>query len=396
MAQELQHCSPKNKNKNITCFSIGSLVKIAKAYNKQFEDKIDLSSYNFNISRKRKKKKHSSIDHNEKNRIKLWKEIQSKFSNFIPCNKDYCIFKNSKVRDMPIKELEKDFRPEMPEKWLENPKEWLSTVDILKVMEQYVVANDDFAFMGPVPIDFDHEFSFGRCVSNELCKINLEKLYNRGIRRIGVIFNLDPHYKGGSHWVCLFVDVRKGGIYFIDSTGASPPKEVNKLMARLQRQGNRLLINKKILPTDLEKTHTINIDISPIDRRTVEMRNIPKNLVINEGTPCIFTDKELTTQSKFNKVLKIDGNKITMSADIGDDFKKCLIHSFKSFYNKSRFQYKNTECGIYSMFFLEEFLKGKTFDQIVAKTIHDAEINQKRSVYYRDFVDELIADDLDQ
>lgn len=389
MVKKLQQCSPKNKNKTVTCFSMDSLIKIAKTYNKQFpDDKIDISSYNFEVSRRGKKKKHDPIDYNEDNRIRLWNEIQSKFRGFTPCNEDYCILKSSKVKGLPIEELEKDFRPEMPETWLGNPQEWLSTVDIQQVMKQYVDDNEDFTFMGPVPIDFDHKFSFGRCVSNELCKINLDKLYSRGIKRIGIIFNLDPHYKGGSHWVCLFVDIHKGGIYFIDSTGASPPKEVEKLMERLQQQGNGLLINKKLLPTDLERTHTINIDVSPVDRRTVEMRNIPENLVINEGTPCIFTHKELTNKSKFNKVLKIDGNKITMSDDLGDNFKKCLIHSFKSFYNKSRFQYQNTECGIYAMFFLQEFLKGKSYDHIVANKIHDSEMNKRRSEYYRVFVNE--------
>lgn len=387
MSEKLQQCSPKNKNKSITCFSISSLVKIAKAYNKQFSDnKINLSSYNFKVGGRGKKKKHKLIDYNEGNRIKLWNEIQSKFKGFTPCNDDYCILKNSKVKDLPIEELEKDFRPEMPETWLENPNEWLSTVDIQKVMEQHVEDNDDFTFVGPVPIDFDHEFSFGNCVSNELCKINLDKLYSRGIKRIGVIFNLDPHYKGGSHWVCLFTDVHKGGIYFIDSIGAAPPKEVERLMERLQQQGNDLLLNRKISPTDLQNTHTINLDISPINDKTVEIKNAPDNLIISEGTPCIFTNHGLNPQSRFNKVIKIDGNRLTMSNDIGDNFNKCLIHSFKSFYNKSRFQYQNTECGIYAMFFLDEFLKGKGYNQIISNKIHDSEMNKRRSKYYRRFI----------
>ena len=364
------HCSPKNKGNTITCFSTHSLVKIAKAYNKTHPDKI-------HIPKKR----------NRKTKHVLWRDIRSKFRKYTPCDDDFCILKNTKVQNKAlIEELESDFRPEMPQKWSDSPNEWLSTVDIQNVMEQYVEDNNDFVFIGPVPIDFDHRFSFGKCVSDELCKINLDKLHNNGIKRIGVIFNLDPHYKGGSHWVCLFVDIHKGGIYFIDSTGDSPPKEVETLMSRLQEQGNRLLLNKRILPTSLEEIHTIDLSVSPLDRRTVEIKNLPKNLVINKGTPCIFTHTNITNQCKFNTIKSIDGNKITLSDELEDDFKKCLIHSFKSFYNTSRFQYQNTECGIYAMFFLEEFIKGKQYDQIVAKIIHDAEIHKERWRYYRPFI----------
>ena len=38
-----------------------------------------------------------------------------------------------------------------------------------------------------------------------------------GLRKLGIVINFDPHYKGGSHWVGMYMDINKGGIYFFDS-----------------------------------------------------------------------------------------------------------------------------------------------------------------------------------
>ena len=53
------------------------------------------------------------------------------------------------------------------------------------------------------------------------------------------------------------------------------------------------------------------------------------------------------------------------------------------YYNTNRFQYKNTECGVYSMHFIEQFLNGKNFDEITNDIYNDEEINKKRQFYYR-------------
>ena len=51
--------------------------------------------------------------------------------------------------------------------------------------------------------------------------------------------------------------------------------------------------------------------------------------------------------------------------------------------NTNRFQYKNSECGVYSMHFIEEFLNGKSFEEITTNIFNDEEINKKRMFYYR-------------
>ena len=108
-------------------------------------------------------------------------------------------------------------------------------------MEQYEMAYKDFKFFGPVPIDFDLKNKFQQCIISELCAIDLEKLYNNNITKIGVIFNLDKHYESGSHWIAMYADIKKNIIGYWDSYGFNPPKEVIALMEELKRQAKEKL-----------------------------------------------------------------------------------------------------------------------------------------------------------
>jgi hypothetical protein len=52
-------------------------------------------------------------------------------------------------------------------------------------------------------------------------------------------------------------------------------------------------------------------------------------------------------------------------------------------YNAVRHQFKNSECGVYSVNFIIRNLKGDTFDQITRKPTLDDDINKCRDVYFR-------------
>ena len=136
--------------------------------------------------------------------------------------------------------VDETFAPESPKKWEKNPNEWLTSVDIINVMKQFEKAYKQFEFIGPSPIDFDTRQLYGECVWDELCNFNVQKQLKDGKTKIGIIFNTDPHYKSGEHWISMFVDINKGEIFFFDSTGNPPPKEVKVLMERIQKQGMQL------------------------------------------------------------------------------------------------------------------------------------------------------------
>lgn len=102
---------------------------------------------------------------------------------------------------------------------------WLSNFNILDVFEQYMKIYPEF-LSWCVPIDFDLPQ-----VSN-IGQLNFDDLVNAGKTKLGFVFNLDTHDKSGSHWVSLYVDLLKGEIYFFDSVGKPPVKEIRDLNKR--------------------------------------------------------------------------------------------------------------------------------------------------------------------
>jgi hypothetical protein len=164
----------------------------------------------------------------------LWKAVRDKMRR--SCTSEYCWTKSPVLSKTASKQLQKRFRPEAPASWSKKPREWLSSDDIDRVMQQYEETYKDFSFLGCVPIDFDQKDSFGQCVVDQLCAVNLRDMQRRGKRRFGVVFNLDPHDKPGSHWMALFIDLTRRYAAFFDSFGVAPTKEIVEFMKRVRTQ----------------------------------------------------------------------------------------------------------------------------------------------------------------
>jgi hypothetical protein len=170
------------------------------------------------------------------------KEIHAQLSQLLSnvCNKESCWLKQKSDFGELTKETGDVFAPDSPTEWKSNPNEWLSSVDIIKVMKQYEKAYKCFEFIGPSPIDFDTRKMYGECVWNELCKFNIQEQIQSGKTKIGIIFNTDTHDKPGQHWISMFINIKKQNIFFFDSTGDKAPKEVKVLIDRIIKQGNTL------------------------------------------------------------------------------------------------------------------------------------------------------------
>ena len=128
----LNNCNPSNNNKS-TCFDFDALVKIAKGWNKEHnkkEDKITIPKVNSTSTKKA-----------------LWKKIDKKLNNV--CNSEWCWIEQEFVRKIGNKDLEGLFRPKMPRSWKKNKYEWLSSVDIESVMDQYEEKYPEFKFIVP-------------------------------------------------------------------------------------------------------------------------------------------------------------------------------------------------------------------------------------------------------
>ena len=209
-------CSPKASKNKFTCFDTNTLYKLRDLWNARHPD--------------------AEIKTNDTKEI--WEKLKNNMSNV--CNKETCWLKQKFVEGKLDNQLTESFAPEAPKEWKKNPNSWLSSIDILDVMKQYEKAYKCFDFIGPSPIDFDTHKMYGECVWEELCHFNLENEIKNGRFKFGVIFNLDPHYKGGSHWVSLFVNVKKAKIFYFDSAGDAIPHQIKKFVDKVTEQGSQL------------------------------------------------------------------------------------------------------------------------------------------------------------
>jgi hypothetical protein len=277
------NCSPKNKNevKEYTCYTDNDLQKLRDMWNARHPDK----PINTNDSKE------------------IWNMLKNYYANI--CNKESCwirqMTKGTKMED----ELLDSFSPQSPIGWKKNPNEWLSSIDIIEVMNQYEKTYKCFNFIGPSPIDYDTHKLYGECVWEELCHFNLGDHIKKGKRKIGVIFNTDPHTKGGEHWISLFINVDKGTIFFFDSAGNKIPNQIMKFVNTVTEQG-RLLHPQ------------------------------PINFKFDQNYP--------------------------------------VEH-----------QYQNTECGVYSLFFIIHMLEDKiTGHYLKTHILKDKYMSQFRKIYFND------------
>ena len=218
------NCAPNLSREGYTCYTELSLLKLRDYWNKRHPDK--------------------RIDTDDTKDI--WIQLKENMSNV--CNTESCWLRQKFIDENLDKELlQYTFAPKSPASWKKNPSEWLSSLDIDKVMKQYERVYPCFEFIGPSPIDFDNHKLYGECVWEELCKFDIYDYIKNGKNKIGIIFNTDPHYKDGSHWISLFINIKKKFIYYFDSNGNKVPPQIKDLMEKIKKQANSMNLDLKIM-----------------------------------------------------------------------------------------------------------------------------------------------------
>lgn len=219
-------CSPALRRRgNQSCLPEAALRRLHKAWNRTHPR----HRIGTNATRKQGKRAGSA---------NLLGSLRDKMKNVYKCETEYCAVKKLPLTPKERSNMLQYFRPEKPDEWDSKPTQWLDSFNIEDVMNQYELAEPTFEFIGPVPIDFDSKAGmFGKCIVEELCKLDLTDISKRGKTKIGIIFNLDPHDEPGSHWVCAFVDVEGSAAYYFDSYGYEPPQEIVDFLSRMKEQG---------------------------------------------------------------------------------------------------------------------------------------------------------------
>ena len=214
-------CAPKSSTNTFSCYSNSHLFELKRAWNSSNKLKIKTN-----------------------NPKEIWKFLKDQYKD--KCGKESCWIKKANIpQKYKTKLIKRIFAPKSPDSWKKDPNTWLSSTDIIKVMDQYEYAYPYFRFMGPSPIDFDKKLAFNQCVWNDLCNIDISQLIQNKKHIVGMIFNLDPHYKDGSHWVSMYININSGEIYYFDSVGDKIPDQINKLKKNIQDQCNHLKIKMK-------------------------------------------------------------------------------------------------------------------------------------------------------
>jgi|LauGreDrversion4_2_1035121.scaffolds.fasta_scaffold06366_9 hypothetical protein len=217
---------------------------------------------------------------------------------------DHCLLDKSSLPEEEKKRLRRSYlRPRIPKEWKDKPNTWLDNFNIQHVMKQYEEAySPRFRFLGVFPIDFSSPNPYRTnggvsCLNEELCKLDIRKEYKVGVRGIGMIFNLDPHDKGGSHWVALYINlesIERPIIGYFDSYGYKTPETIDRFMQSL----------------------------------TLQVKN-------------------------------------------------CFLA-----YNGRRFQYGNSECGMFSMYFIICMIHGISFEDFCKDAVHDRSMLELRSIIF--------------
>jgi hypothetical protein len=164
---------------------------------------------------------------------------------------DLCILEKSGFSREEVDKIERQYlRPKMPKDWKGGRSAWLDTLNIENVLKQYEEVRPDFKFIGAIPIDFSAPDPYAegaekgkKCLYDETCKMNLDNLRSNGKKYVGFVFNLDPHFKNGSHWVSMILDLVKRECNFFDSYGYEPHPLIARLMKSFKIQDPNMKLN---------------------------------------------------------------------------------------------------------------------------------------------------------
>jgi len=178
---------------------------------------------------------------------KIWYDLKNKI---LKCENELC-WLDELVTNIKKKEIKKkSFVPIAPINEWKKYNNWLSSTEFNEIMEQYMETYPEFLYLGPSPIDFE-KIVDGKCVWPTLCNLNVIEEQKKGKTKFGIILNLDKHNGGGSHWVCLFVELIKKYIIYFESTGSTMPDEVKNFIKKIKDQ----CLTKGIVLNELNNMH---------------------------------------------------------------------------------------------------------------------------------------------
>lgn len=299
--REDQVCAPNYELKENSCIPHNMLVKLAKDFNKQS----NTTKINYNTNKT---------------------ELLNNFYQIYKCDDDDICLLN-KINKKLVKKIVRPLGPP--------GREWLSTTHINEVLSQYEEKYKNFWHLGAVPRDAARdELNYPILNSTTyLNNLNIKELKKKNKTKFSLIYNLDEHWQSGSHWVAVWCNLETCEIYFFDSYGTRPQKDIRDFV----RKCANLCYHNKY--TKCESNCKIH----------------------NESDSFMMHNQK----NELEKKLKVN-------------------------FNRNRWQYKNSECGVYSIYVIQELLKGADFNSFIKKKIPDDVIYRERGKLFRNRAKDFI------
>jgi hypothetical protein len=341
---QVNYCAPDSEaqesfRKSKTCFTLSSLQKLARAWNDRYAGARAAPIMGIATLSK----------------SALWRALntrmQSQCSGMGAAGREGCWVDTLQMGEHS--EPFQDMRYPKPADWYRQPRKWLNNFNIEDVMEQYErdPANR-YRFLGVYPMDFADVYT-------ELNDVRWSYLTNGGTcDYVGLITNLDDHDEPGSHWTSFFavLDPKKPsfGAYYYDSVSSPPTVEIKEFMIKLMVKAFVQALRGTAVPTET-------------------LMDFP------------FEKYNGTEVKAFTAHLMATVRKTLPLAEV----KKILPYPFKLEYNTHQHQYKNTECGMFSMVYQIRWLEGlrrdpmTTFDKVVQHRMNDDDVFRFRDILFR-------------
>jgi hypothetical protein len=231
-------CAPiafGNYTSTLTCLAKNELITLAALYNN-------------NVSNKKNRISKSKF----KDVAKLIEDFNKKLSTVCKPYDDHCWINQPFLKTADIyKSIIQNYRPSKPKEWETNYTAWLNTYDILVVMNQYEKSIQNFSFLGVFPVDFMETYnSSNTCIIQKMCTFNLKSLIDQGKEQIGFVINLDKHDRPGSHWVCMYANIKpsckKFGVCYYDSLGYPYNRYIETFITVFKKQATEYFDSKSM------------------------------------------------------------------------------------------------------------------------------------------------------
>ena len=138
-------CSPTRRLGRYTCYTDETLMSMKRRWNARHPDvliKADTPR-------------------------EVWEELKRNMADV--CDSERCWLRQHFMVGQVDSALKNyTFAPSAPASWKKTPDEWLTSLDIDRVMKQWERKHKEYVYRTS-PIDFDNKMTEGECVWNELC-----------------------------------------------------------------------------------------------------------------------------------------------------------------------------------------------------------------------------------